>query len=253
MSQAHDPFLSHACSSSDSDVENSHSSSPIFRKTKTRPSNHHQQRRHLFAALIFGCCVITGWFLGMATLYAFKVLVPEPDVFHPETLAHGTNLCDCGANIEEALQLDCVYDTLSTSWLPPYCRDAELTAKFDKAGDDPNGEWSYFADQQGTHRLSVKEIAALGDTGGHFWASRYWHRAHCLFYWQKQFRQRDTRVVMEQRFDGLKHVEHCTHLLLRTTEMQQLIPVPVLMNSSAADAARLSPEGHDDHSHHMLN
>jgi hypothetical protein len=126
-----------------------------------------------------------------------------------------------------------------------------LTAKFDKSVDDPNGEWSYYADQEGTHRLSVDEIALLGNTGGHFWASRYWHRAHCLFYWQKQFRQRDTRVVMEQRFDGLKHVEHCSSLLLSTTDLHKLIPVPVLMNSSAADAVRLSPEEDDDHSHHM--
>jgi len=57
---------------------------------------------------------------------------------------------------------------------------------------------------------------------------------------------------MEQRFDGLKHVEHCSSLLLRTTDLHKLIPVPVLMNSSAADAVRLSPEEDDDHSHHML-
>lgn len=152
---------------------------------------------------------------------------------------------------KEALQRNCVYDTLSTSWLPPYCRDAELTAKFDKSGDGPNGEWEYFADQNGTQRISVEEIAVLGDIGGHFWVSRYWHRAHCMFYWQKQFRQRDTKVVMEQRFDGLAHVEHCTRLLLRTTNLSALMPVPVLMNSSAADAIRLSPEENQDHSHHM--
>ncbi|EDU46286.1 conserved hypothetical protein [Pyrenophora tritici-repentis Pt-1C-BFP] len=241
MSKSSDPFLSDVSSASDSDLEHSHAP-PNVRKTKSPRKRQRQQRHPLTAAILPVCCIITGWILGIATLYAFKLLVPEPDVFHPETLARGTNLCDCGANIEEALRRECVYDTLSTSWLPPYCRDAELTAKFDKSGDGPNGEWSYFADQQGIRRLSVEEIAALGDTGGHFWASRYWHRAHCLFYWQKQFRQRDTKVVMEQRFDGLPHVEHCSRLLLRTTDLSLLMPVPVLMNSSAADALRLSPE-----------
>jgi len=242
MSGPTDPFLPNASQTSNSDIDDN-DQSLLFSWSKTRRRGHSRRQRTPIAILL-GCCMIASWVLGMATLYTFRLLVPEPDVFHPETLASGTNLCDCGANIQEALQRDCVYDTLSTSWLPAYCRDADLTAKFDKSGDGPNGEWSYFADKEGIRRMSVKEVATLGDVGGHFWASRYWHRAHCVFYWQKQFRQRDTRVVMEQRFDGLAHVEHCSRLLLHTTELEVLVPVPVLLNSSAADALRLSPEGH---------
>jgi hypothetical protein len=248
MSKSRDSFFSNA--SLASDLEDS-DASPLFPETDARYRHQiYRPQSQLSIATLIGCCAVTCWLLGMASLYTFKLLAPEPDIFHPETLPSGISLCDCGANVKEALQRNCVYDTLSTSWLPPYCRDAELTAKFDKSGDGPNGEWQYFADQNGTQRISVEEIAALGDVGGHFWASRYWHRAHCLFYWQKQFRQRDTRVVMEQRFDGLAHVEHCSRLLLRTTDLGVLIPVPVLMNSSAADAVRLSPEEHGEHPHH---
>lgn len=170
MSQAHDPFLSHTSSASDSD-EHDHSPPPDFYKSIRRTRS--RRRRNFFTAISVGYCLITGWIMGLATSYAFKILVPEPDIFHPDTLAKGINLCDCGDNVKDALRRGCVYDTLSTSWLPPFCRDPELTAKFDKSGDDPNGEWSYYADQEGTYRLSVDEIALLGKIGGHFWASRY--------------------------------------------------------------------------------
>ncbi|OOF98774.1 hypothetical protein ASPCADRAFT_512947 [Aspergillus carbonarius ITEM 5010] len=89
-----------------------------------------------------------------------------PDVYRPETLSPGLNICDCGTTINEALLLNCVYDSLATAWLPPHCRDAELTALFDKAGPEPNGEWSYYLDEDGTIPLTKDEIALLGETGG---------------------------------------------------------------------------------------
>ncbi|KAI1406923.1 hypothetical protein F5Y13DRAFT_207170 [Hypoxylon sp. FL1857] len=157
----------------------------------------------------------------------------EIDVYRPDTLPTGLSLCDCGRTIREALLRDCVYDTLSTAWLPPYCRDDELTAEFDEAGPGPQGEWGYFADEEGTIPLNRTEVAALGETDGSFWASHDWHVVHCLFYWQKYHRMRDTGVVMEERFDSLRHVKHCGRLIRNPTpDHFFLIEVPVMMNSS---------------------
>ncbi|KAK1752309.1 hypothetical protein QBC47DRAFT_390245 [Echria macrotheca] len=155
------------------------------------------------------------------------------DVYRPATLPAGLNLCDCGSTIREARVRECKYDALSTAWLPPYCRDDELTAEFEKAGPGPNGSWEYFADEEGKRPLSMEQVAALGEVGGSFWASRDWHIVHCLFYWQKYTRMRDTNIVMEERFDSLHHVKHCGRLIRNPTpDHFFLIEVPVTMNSS---------------------
>lgn len=155
------------------------------------------------------------------------------DGYHPETLPPLLNLCDCGDSIREAISRNCTYDTLATAWLPPYCRDEELTAEFDKAGPGPDGAWAYFADQEGKVPLNRSEVAALGDKGGSFWASRDWHIVHCLFYWQKYHRMRYTKIIMEERFDSLHHVQHCVRLIRNPTpDHFFLIEVPVTMNSS---------------------
>ncbi|OAA33930.1 hypothetical protein NOR_08747 [Metarhizium rileyi] len=132
----------------------------------------------------------------------------RPDPYHPETLQPGKSICDCGKTIKEALERNCVYDALATAWLPPYCRDDELSAKFDRSGPGSNGEWSYFADEAGTVRLDRNQIGLLGETGGKFWTSRNWHIAHCMFYWQKYYRMRETGAIMEERFDNLIHIKH---------------------------------------------
>ncbi|KAK0663416.1 hypothetical protein QBC41DRAFT_284629 [Cercophora samala] len=158
---------------------------------------------------------------------------PKGDVYHPETLSPGLTLCDCGSSIDEALSLGCVYDTLATAWMPPHCRDPDLTAEFDLHGLNPDGSWPYFADKEGTVPLSISDVAALGGTQRTFWATRRWHLVHCLFYWQKYWRMRHTGAVMEERYDRLDHVRHCMRLLLNPApDHSFLIEVPVTMNSS---------------------
>ncbi|KAM4064469.1 hypothetical protein HRG_005162 [Hirsutella rhossiliensis] len=165
-------------------------------------------------------------------------LAAKPDPYHPETLALDLNICDCGTTIAEALSRDCIYDTMATAWLPPYCRDEELTAEFDRAGPGPEGAWSYFADANGTIPLNKTQMGELGETGGTFWASRNWHIAHCVFYWQKYWRIRKTGRVMEKRFDTLAHVKHCSRLILNPMpDHFFLLEVPVTMNSSKEIAA----------------
>lgn len=155
------------------------------------------------------------------------------DVYRPETLAPGLNECDCGPTTADALSRGCKYDSLSTAWLPPYCRDDALTAEFDRSGPNADGSWGYFADAEGLFPLSADQVAALGERGGSFWASRDWHVVHCLYYWRKHQRMRATNAVMEARFDSEAHVEHCTRLIRKPApDHFFLIEVPVMMNSS---------------------
>ena len=156
-----------------------------------------------------------------------------PNPYYPETLRPGLNTCDCGKTIKEALSRNCLYDSLAAAWLPPYCRDEELTAEFEVSGPGPEGQWNYYADEAGTIPMTMSEMAELGETGGTFWALRDWHIAHCLFYWQKYTRMRETGVIMEQRFDHIAHVQHCQHMALKPKPVPSyLVEVNVVMNST---------------------
>jgi hypothetical protein len=43
---------------------------------------------------------------------------------------HQTRSCSCGTSIAEALNRGCVFDPLVPAWVPPHCRDDELTEEF---------------------------------------------------------------------------------------------------------------------------
>lgn len=209
---------------------------------------------HIIIYFLAAWGFISLWFQIFQSVFPLPSTTNEPtstfpptslDVYHPETLPPGMTLCDCGANTQEALSRSCIYDTLATAWLPPFCRDAELTAEFDKSGDGPDGSWSYFSDSEGKHRLPVGELGSLGDGDKPFWASRRWHRAHCLFYWQKLYRMRSTGLVMEERYHRWSHVQHCSRLLLnQALDLDILVKVPVTMNSSIyAGRKDVHPQG----------
>lgn len=124
---------------------------------------------------------------------------------------------------------------MAAAWLPPACRDPELTLDFQKAGPNNDGSWSYFADAEGRRRITNDDgaIGALADTGSTFWVSREWHLAHCTFYWRKYARMKDTGAIMEERFDGEGHVKHCARLLLKEPPKGFfLLEVQVRLNGS---------------------
>jgi hypothetical protein len=154
---------------------------------------------------------------------------PVQDVYRPWTLPRSYSNCDCTTDREAR---NCVYDALAAAWLPPHCRDAELTAEFSRSGPGPNGTWTYFADATGTKKISVEGIAALEPSSASFWVHREWHLAHCVFYWQKYMRMRVTGATMEARFDNVPHVKHCGHLLTKEPPKERiLIEVEVMVDS----------------------
>ncbi|KAJ3497282.1 hypothetical protein NLG97_g2017 [Lecanicillium saksenae] len=122
--------------------------------------------------------------------------------------------CDCGRSIKEAKELGCKFDTLASAWLPSHCRDSELTAQFDRAGDGPNGTWTYWLDRQKTRAISIEELAALADTPeAVFYNSHRWHIVHCMYYWRKAVRARRLGTTVEPRYNSEGHAAHCAQML----------------------------------------
>ena len=175
----------------------------------------------------------------------------DMDVYRPSTYPSPTyDLCSCGSSTHEAASLNCVYDTMAAAWLPPHCRDPELTSLFDHSGPGDGGSWHYYADKNGTTRISAHQISLLADKPkgeNVFWATREWHLAHCLFYWQKLVRMRDTGAVMERRFDGWAHAKHCYGLLMKrdAPPRETLLEVDVRLSSGFEMGMGEGHEGHE--------
>lgn len=122
--------------------------------------------------------------------------------------------CNCGPTIEHALAANCTYDSISSSWLPPHCRDDVLTAEFNALKD-----WDYYLPSRGNpnlpsnETLSLSELAALADEPKKedrvFWTTLEWHVQHCVFYWKKESRSKALGTVMERAYVGEGHVGHC--------------------------------------------
>ncbi|ATY63566.1 hypothetical protein A9K55_007810 [Cordyceps militaris] len=123
--------------------------------------------------------------------------------------------CNCGTSVAQAVRLGCQYDTLAAAWLPPHCRDDELTALFDRSGDGPNGTWTYWSDVHHSTEIAVKDIGALADDPRHgrFYATYRWHMVHCFFYWRKAIRSQALGITLEDRFNTEKHAIHCSKML----------------------------------------
>lgn len=129
------------------------------------------------------------------------------------TRARQDNHCECGRSVAEAIANGCKYDELAAAWLPPHCRDEELTAEFSKAG--PDGQWGYWLDQNATNPVSPNELGLIADTDEVYWATTEWHIVHCIFYSIKQYRSKTTGIVVEERYDNEGHIRHCGMVMLK--------------------------------------
>ncbi|KAI0841258.1 hypothetical protein F5Y06DRAFT_261012 [Hypoxylon sp. FL0890] len=120
--------------------------------------------------------------------------------------------CYCGTSTVEALALNCKYDSLATSWLPPHCRDDELTRLFEHAGPGPNGEWLYHAfNTSGSRLYTLEEMAYLADKPDperQAWSTIDWHNAHCFYTLVKQMRGK-AKMEYTGFPDATAHGEHC--------------------------------------------
>lgn len=87
----------------------------------------------------------------------------------------GEKSCRCGANLQEAIDNGCVYDSLALAWLPAHCRDDELLAEWETAGSGSGGQWEYFRSQNRDDPMNVTEVSMLGGTTTMFYTTLEWH------------------------------------------------------------------------------
>ena len=147
-------------------------------------------------------------FQAMPTPSRIDVSRVGPD---SENQPASVDICDCGGSIAEAEAMGCKYDELAIAWLPPQCRDEELTSEFHQAGPN-NTLWPYFADQKATIPLTLEEVALLSDTGEPFYTTHYWYLVHCNYNWRKLLRTFNTGVVMDLRNNNEGHTKNCGDL-----------------------------------------
>jgi hypothetical protein len=116
-----------------------------------------RQKRYLIFAKTIIVYVLALWGLFSLFHHGFQMTihqtVNEDHHHHHETVNQGhkhglstfkpPSSCRCGESVAEALSLGCKYDSLAVAWLPPHCRDDELTAEFEAQGTGPNGSWTY--------------------------------------------------------------------------------------------------------------
>ncbi|MCJ1363531.1 hypothetical protein MMC16_002638 [Acarospora aff. strigata] len=156
--------------------------------------------------------------------------------------------CSCGNSIEEAKSLDCEYDTLASAWLPPACRDEELTAEFDRAGPEPDGSWVYYTDLSKSGTYSIDEVAALADRPIYYYNTKEWHVAHCTYNWRKAVRAHFTGVTLELRADTEDHVKHCEAMIKNPYPLDAVIVVSAVTLDADWEVLRKMHSMHPENS-----
>lgn len=184
------------------------------------PTNHdfnhktQQGGNHSFFKIFFSIALVLFSVIQITLIsHALSLL----RTFSLQHSAYQVSNCSCGATMQEARTLDCTFDVLSLSWLPPLCRDAALTHEFATSGPGPNGEWDYWAHANGTSPLTLDEVASLaGREDGIVYTSLGFHILHCSFYWRKQWRAAKGMgaPALEARYDRESHVNHCQRVFM---------------------------------------
>jgi len=178
----------------------------VARISKTKPNIGHY-------LILLAKCVVIGFALwgicslGRSTVSKFRKPVS----------------CSCGGTtVAEALSRGCVFTPLALGWLPPQCLDMELSDDFDKQGPLPGGEWPYWAELNGTTRLTREEMGLLAEVGGFFYTTQEWHVMHCMYTWRKHYRSKFTGVTVERRSNGIDHIHHCEGIVLDRAPLQKI-------------------------------
>ncbi|XDG04112.1 hypothetical protein ABKA04_003727 [Annulohypoxylon sp. FPYF3050] len=164
----------------------------------------------------------------LGLLATFEVItIPKDDTtisqnkyqaFHVEGLGQGSvsgrESCKCGDTVAEAIANGCKYDSMGVAWLPDHCRDDELTSEFDRSGDGPNGEWTYWAEFRGSETITLEQISERADNKTfRIFMIPEWHVVHCLFYWRKEHRFRLNGKTLDPRFNTEEHIKHCISVI----------------------------------------
>ncbi|KAK6222046.1 hypothetical protein QIS74_04301 [Colletotrichum tabaci] len=169
------------------------------------PIQQEQQRRSqrkILSRLLVG--------LALSIVFAFSVTWTfQFIVTPPRTNAEGVIVSPCGSTSSEARARGCHFDVLSFCWVPEECFDRELTDEFRRAGP-----WVFYTDRNKTASVTEEEFGA--DVRPVYLTNRL-HKTHCA-YNILRFHKALTEGRMVHKEDVLTHTEHCTQVLTRANE-----------------------------------
>ncbi|KEF57288.1 uncharacterized protein A1O9_05205 [Exophiala aquamarina CBS 119918] len=110
-------------------------------------------------------------------------------------------ILDCGHSFEEARAKGCVYDVMMQDWVPEPCYDPVLTERY-----LAEGNYTWYKDGDGT--VMSDEEMRKGEHGD-AWMTGNYHKAHCIFSWEKLIRALRNNKGISQELLSYDHVLHC--------------------------------------------
>jgi len=135
------------------------------------------------------------------TLPTLSVEHVEEDVGNPSDLSG--KILECGYSPEEARNNGCVYDVMMQDWVPEPCYDSVLTEKY-----LAEGNYTWYGDGDGNTTISLEDMRK-GEHGAAWMATSY-HKAHCVFSWNKIIRALRNNRGISQELLSYDHVLHCS-------------------------------------------
>lgn len=162
--------------------------------------------REIFSILMVG--------LGFSILFVLLITWTFQSLYLP---AHDNTLeiikSPCGQSSREAKDRGCHFDVLSFCWVPDQCFDRDLTEKFRKAGP-----WVFYTDQNKTASITEEQF---GSDTQHVFLTNRLHKTHCA-YNILRFHKALTEGRMVHREDVLTHTQHCTNVLTRVNDPEEI-------------------------------
>ncbi|EFY94535.1 hypothetical protein X797_011842 [Metarhizium robertsii] len=146
------------------------------------------------------------------------VLFLRSDNNNVQNLGHGHRL-HCGSSVAEAQVLGCVYDNLVKGWIPAVCPQLGKQEFVTAGYTEPNSTgWPYYADKEGTRRLTDDELAfelaePFVDNGLRFWTTEREHVEHCAWMLMRVAHVLVTDARRDTLVTNVHHSNHCILLL----------------------------------------
>ncbi|PQE16817.1 Major facilitator superfamily transporter protein [Rutstroemia sp. NJR-2017a BBW] len=197
-----------------------------------------QRRRKICSILLIG--------LASSVLFALSITWASHFITLP-TNNHNPHIIKspCGNSSSEAKARGCHFDVLSFCWVPDQCFDRELTEKFRKAGP-----WVFYTDMNKTASVSEEQFGS--DTQPVYLTNKL-HKTHCA-YNILRFHKALTEGRMVHKEDVLTHTEHCSQVLTRINDPDDIEVRAKIQYPDCGHFSRDFPgkakDGPGGHSHH---
>jgi hypothetical protein len=169
----------------------------------------------------------------------------DPPTTTPIPSPYEGQVLECGGGPEEARNNGCIFDVMMQDWVPAPCYDDALTQRYLKEGN-----WTWYRSGDANDTMTDEEMA-LGEHGD-AWMSSSYHKAHCIFSWDKTVRALRNNQPISQELLSYDHVLHCSMQTFNGVEVDENIGVRAPTNYAKCALygtwkENWIPDKHDSH------